>query len=57
MPIYNLQCKKCLYKEEKLFPKYESVHAYLCPVCGSLAWTRRPTRTSWSFKEAKKDER
>lgn len=51
MPIYDIQCKKCLYTEEKLFFTHTGLDTYVCPICKSIAWRKLPSkRTSWRFK-------
>ena len=51
MPIYKIQCKNCLFEEERIFKHYNSLWEYLCPMCGMIAWNKRPTNFSWSFGE------
>ena len=47
MPIYDISCKECGFREEHPFVSYKDFDTYGCPNCGAKTWIKHPCRTSW----------
>jgi len=47
MPIYDISCGKCGFKEERLFQNQREFENHKCPTCGIHKWVKKPSRVAW----------
>jgi len=51
MPIYDITCGKCGFREERLFASHRDLYYYPCPKCGVMAWTKNPVNANWRWSK------